>query len=420
MKQKNNMNIGGWNLLGVSRHIRELRAVIAEEAKKPLTVLVQGPTGTGKELIAKDIHDHSPRKNQPFVIVNCGAIVGDLFESELFGHERGAFTGALKEKKGLVEVANGGTLFLDEVGDLRADHQLKLLRFLQDKTYRPVGGEKEKSADVRVIAATNKDLAVEVKNIFREDFYYRLSQSIIKTVPLKDRPEDIVFLVNHFASRDNLKIEDKKKVLLYSYFYSGNVRQLQNYLYKNSDQIINEWKDELISQGFDREVITELRSYEDFYDLERQARSLFYSSQQLVWDGESRQEKPPVSWAEKLLYDPDVNDWIEAIAFVGESNCNLGKIVEAYEIVTLLRSGMLKSKIVDFLHIRKKKVSSEFFREYYGLVWPEDNGPLIQSASLKLKYFPLFQAELTKLKERSIREFIKRVKSFGFSLIIDK
>lgn len=409
MKQRNNINTDGWNLLGVSKHIRELRAMIAEEAKKPLTVLVQGPTGTGKELIAKDIHDHSPRKNFPFVIVNCGAIVKDLFESELFGHEKGAFTGALNKKRGQIEVANGGTLFLDEVGDLRVDHQVKLLRFLQDKTYRPVGEEKEKSADVRVVAATNKDLAVEVKNNFREDFYYRLSQSIIKTVPLKDRPEDIVFLVNHFASRDNLKIEDKKKVLLYSYFYPGNVRQLQNYLYKNSDQIINEWKDELISQGFDREVITELRSYEDFDDLERQARSLFYYSQ-----------KPPVPWTDKLLNDPDVYDCIEAISIFGESNGDLGKIIEAYEIVTLLQSGMLKSKIVDFLRIRREKVSPESFREYYGLPWPENNKPLMQSASLKLKYFPLFQAELTKLKERSVREFIKRVKSSGFTLIFDK
>ena len=131
------------------------------------------------------------------MIVNCGAIVGDLFESELFGHEKGAFTGALIKKRGLVEVANGGTLFLDEVGDLRADHQVKLLRFLQDKTYRPVGGETEKSADVRVVAATNKDLMTEVNNNinnkFRDDLYYRLSQSTIKTVPLKDRPEDISF-----------------------------------------------------------------------------------------------------------------------------------------------------------------------------------------------------------------------------------
>jgi len=174
---------------------------------------------------------------------------------------------------------------------------------------------------------------------------------------------------------------------------------LQNYLYRNSDQIIEEWKDELIAQGFDREVITELRSYEDFDYLKRQARNILYYSHQWVWDGNSRQKKPFESWAEKLLNDQNVHDWLEAISFIGESNGDLSKIVEAYEIITLLRSGMIKSRIVDFLHIRKEKVSPKIFMEYYGLPWPEYNEPLMQYASSKLNYFPLFQAELSKLRE---------------------
>jgi DNA-binding NtrC family response regulator len=399
-RKDHNVNIDGWNLKGVSQHILELRAKIKDIAQKPLTVLIQGPTGTGKELVAKDIHEHSPRKEKPFVPVNCGAIPADLLESELFGYEKGAFTGANKPKKGQIELPNGGTLFLDEVGDLRTDHQGKLLRFLENKTYLPVGGEKEKSADVRVIAATNKDLMAKAKGIiFRDDLYYRLCQLNIKTAALKDRPEDIVYLLNHFSKLERLEINAKIKILLYSYYYPGNVRELKNYLYKDYDQIIEGWKDELIAQGFDREIITDFSSYEDFDYLIRQARNHLFYSHQWVSNGNALIKKPADPWAEKVLKDQDVHDWLKAISFVGESNCNLGKIVEAYEIITLLRSGMLKSKIVDFLQIRREKVSPEFFREYYGLPWPETNEPLIQSASLKLNYFPLFRAELSKLQE---------------------
>jgi DNA-binding NtrC family response regulator len=398
----------GWNLKGISHHIRELRAEIAEEAKKPLTVLIQGPTGTGKELIARDIHNHSPRKDFPLVIVNCGAIVQDLFESELFGHEKGAFTGAIGKKRGQVELANKGTLFLDEIGDLRADHQVKLLRFLQNKTYCPVGGEKEKFTDVRVIAATNKDLLTETKNNdFRDDLYYRLSQSIIKTVPLNDRPEDIVFLLNHFASIERLEIDAKKKVLLYSYFYPGNVRQLQNYLYRKSNEIIKEWKEELIAQRFEPEVIAELRSYEDFDVLEREARSLLYYSHRWVWDGNSRRKKPAEPWAEKLLNDPNIYDWLKAIAFVGKSNGDLSKIVEAYEIITLLRSGMPKSTIVKFLQVRREKVYPEFFKENYGISLPENNEQHVESISLRFGDFPLYQAKLTELQEMITSKILK-------------
>ena len=399
MKHKNNMNIEGWNLLGVSKHIRDLRAEIAEEAKKPLTVLVQGPSGTGKELIAKDIHNHSPRKNFLFVTVNCGAIVGDLFESELFGHEKGAFTGALNKKRGLVEVANGGTLFLDEVGDLRTDHQVKLLRFLQDKTYRPVGGEEEREVDVRVVAATNKDLMAEVNNNkFREDLYYRLAQSRIKTVPLKDRPEDMVYLVNWFSKKKGFEVDTKKKILLYSYDFPGNVRQLENFLQSNLDKIIDELKEYWIGLGIHPNYFLRCPSYQGFNDLKIRAEES--NSFQWVRVGEDDCEvESYYAWAEKLFNDYNAHNCLEAIFLMGEKNDNFNKIIEAYEITTLLLSHMSSSDIAKLLKIRKEKVSPNYFSTYYGLNWPKESDIFKDYFVMRLQYFPLFQSLIAKLRK---------------------
>jgi transcriptional regulator with PAS, ATPase and Fis domain len=399
MKQKNDTNLGGWNLLGVSKHIRELRKEIAEAAEKPFTVLVQGPSGTGKELIARDIHDHSPRKNSPFVIVNCAAIVKDLFESELFGHEKGAFTGALKEKKGLVEVADGGTLFLDEVGDLRADHQVKLLRFLQDKTYRPVGGEKERKVDVRVVAATNKDLMAEVNNNnFREDLYYRLAQSRIKTTSLKDRPEDIVYLLNWFSMKKEFEVDVKKKLLLYSYTFPGNVRQLKTFLHRNLNQLIDELKEDWVRWGIHPNHFITNPSYRGFRILLSQAKES--NDFQYVQVGADDFEVASCrTWVEKLFNDRNAYDCLEAIFLMGENNDIFNKIIEAYEITTLLLSHMPSSAIAKLLKIRKEKVSPNSFMTYYNLNWPKGTDLFKNYYTMKVQHFPLFQSLLAKLRK---------------------
>src|SRR5262249_51811311 len=176
--------------------------IIHRVARSDATVLVQGESGTGKELIARAIHRRSPRAEAPFVAINCGAIPETLLEAELFGHERGAFTGAHVQRKGRVELVAGGTLFLDEIGELSPMLQVKLLRFLQERTIERVGGRELIHVDTRVIAATNRDLKVELeRGGFREDLYYRLSVVAIRVPPLRERGEDIIVLANAFLRR---------------------------------------------------------------------------------------------------------------------------------------------------------------------------------------------------------------------------
>lgn len=200
------------------------------------TVLIQGESGTGKELIARYIHAHSRRANNPFIAVNCGAIPADLLESEMFGHEKGAFTGAVGSRMGLFQLANGGTIFLDEIGEMTPALQVKLLRVLQEREIRPVGADRTVRVDVRVIAATNRDLAAEVeKKRFREDLYYRLQVIPITIPPLRERRSDIPVLVQHFLDRHNsqrpgqaVRISDEAMVHLWEYDWPGNVRELEN------------------------------------------------------------------------------------------------------------------------------------------------------------------------------------------------
>ncbi len=200
------------------------------------TVLVQGESGTGKELVAKWIHYESSRADKPFVAINCAAVPSTLLESELFGYDKGAFTDAKAMKKGLFELADGGTVFLDEIGDMELGMQAKLLRFLEDRTFRRVGGSKVISVDVRIISATNKDLlkAVEEKS-FRNDLYYRLQVIPIFLPPLRERKEDIVILANHFIESFNKEFNKKIKGLsagaeqmLTDYSWPGNIRELKN------------------------------------------------------------------------------------------------------------------------------------------------------------------------------------------------
>ena len=224
------------SLIGKSRAMQEVFKLIEQVAGSRSTVMIYGKSGTGKELVAKAVHFNSNRAARPFVAVNCAAIPAELLESELFGHEKGAFTGAIATKVGKFELATGGTLFLDEVGSMRLDLQAKILRALQEREIERVGGTRTIKIDVRVLAATNRDLkrAVE-EGLFREDLYYRLNVVPITLPDLKDRQEDVPLLANHFmrkfAQESNPTIREISKeamAILLSYPWPGNVRELEN------------------------------------------------------------------------------------------------------------------------------------------------------------------------------------------------
>jgi PAS domain S-box-containing protein len=224
------------DLISRSPAMREIFDMLPQVADSRSTVLIQGETGTGKELLAKAIHNLSPRRDQPFVAVNCGALPETLLESELFGYKAGAFTGAVRDKPGRFALARGGTLFLDEIGDIKMNLQVRLLRVLQEKTFEPLGGMRSEKADVRLLAATNRDLARAVdENLFRQDLYYRINVIRIDLPPLRSRKEDIPLLVAHFVARLN-RIQGKAidgvgpdvMPLLMDHDYPGNVRELEN------------------------------------------------------------------------------------------------------------------------------------------------------------------------------------------------
>ncbi|HWQ42210.1 MAG TPA: sigma-54 dependent transcriptional regulator [Desulfosporosinus sp.] len=224
----------GWQLVGNSDALQAVKHLVERVALTPVTVLIQGESGTGKELVAHAIHTLSPRVDGPFIRVNCAALTETLLESELFGHEKGAFTGAHIRKTGRFELADGGTLFLDEIGELSFNVQAKLLRVLQERTFERVGGEKTIKVDARIIAATNRDLLKETQEgRFREDLYYRLSVFPISVPPLREHREDIPFLVEHFLEK--IKTYGGSKILgpgvlnpLIDYGWPGNVRELEN------------------------------------------------------------------------------------------------------------------------------------------------------------------------------------------------
>jgi two-component system response regulator PilR (NtrC family) len=224
------------NIVGASPSMDKLKQTIRTVASTQSTVLVYGESGTGKELVARAVHTCSPRAAEPFVSINCGAFPETLLESELFGYVKGAFTGANQNKRGLFEVANGGTIFLDEIGEMNLTMQVKLLRVLQERCVRPVGGSDEIAIDVRVIAATNRDLERQVaEGTFREDLYYRLSVIPVTVPPLRERREDLPLLVNHFlkkylpAARKNIvRVKQDSLSALANYDWPGNVRQLEN------------------------------------------------------------------------------------------------------------------------------------------------------------------------------------------------
>ncbi|MDQ6960026.1 MAG: sigma-54 dependent transcriptional regulator [Mariprofundaceae bacterium] len=223
-------------LIGQSIAIRRVRERLLRAARRDFTVLISGESGTGKEIAARFVHTHSGRSSGPFVPVHCGAIPFDLFESELFGHVRGAFTGAESDRIGLMESANGGTLFLDEIGDMPLAVQVKLLRALQDHRVRRVGAEEERKVDIRIVAASNRDLDAEVKHGgFRQDLFYRLNVVPVHMPPLRQRREDIPLLVDHFLTcwsqgGKPLRLAPDAMKKLASFPLPGNVRELENLL----------------------------------------------------------------------------------------------------------------------------------------------------------------------------------------------
>ena len=226
------------NIIAKSKVMQDVFKTIQKVSPSNATVLIEGESGTGKELAAKSIHFNSPRRDKPFIAVNCSALAENLLESELFGHEKGAFTGAASTKKGRFELADGGTLFLDEIGELSANLQVKLLRVLQEKTIERVGGVRTISVDIRIIAATNKNLKEEMVNgRFREDLFYRLDVVHIVMPPLRDRQDDIPLLVGHFirkyeserkAAAPVTGVEQEVDRLFFNYSWPGNVRELEN------------------------------------------------------------------------------------------------------------------------------------------------------------------------------------------------
>jgi DNA-binding NtrC family response regulator len=223
-------------LIGQHPLIQRIQVLVRKVAGTDATVLITGESGTGKELVARNVHALSARSEGPFIALNCGAIPAELLESELFGHERGAFTGAIGARHGMFQVARGGTIFLDEVAEMSPPLQVKLLRVLQEREFRPVGSDRTIKADVRVIAASNKELFDEVsKGRFREDLFYRLQVIPIRLPPLRDRRSDIPLLMEHFLEKMNarrpqgpVRLSESAQVQLWEYDWPGNVRELEN------------------------------------------------------------------------------------------------------------------------------------------------------------------------------------------------
>ncbi|MBW2084703.1 MAG: sigma 54-interacting transcriptional regulator [Deltaproteobacteria bacterium] len=229
------------SLVGRSPQMFKVYDLIRRAAQTPTNILITGESGTGKELVARAIHENSPRANEQFVTINCGGMPEQLIESELFGHKKGSFTGAMMDKPGLFEIANKGTIFLDEIGELSMPIQVKLLRVVQEKTYRTVGGTEERVVDIRLISATNKDLETEIMNgRFREDLYYRLNVINIKLPPLREREGDLPLLAHYFLEKYSRELAKKVwKISSYAldilsqYDFPGNVRELQNIIQRS-------------------------------------------------------------------------------------------------------------------------------------------------------------------------------------------
>ncbi|MFK4764797.1 sigma-54 interaction domain-containing protein [Desulfobaculum sp. SPO524] len=232
------MDIVKSGIIGQSPALKKVFGVLAKVAPTESTVLVTGESGTGKELLVRALHANSKRADKPFVPINCGAIPRELLESELFGHEKGAFTHAIRSRAGRFELADGGTIFLDEIGELDLSLQVKILRVLQEREFERVGGSKTQQVDVRIVAATNRDLEDEVnKGNFREDLFYRLNVIPLHLPPLRQRGNDVSLLADHFLKRFTdtqgcapLRLGPEARAMLLSYSWPGNIRELENFM----------------------------------------------------------------------------------------------------------------------------------------------------------------------------------------------
>jgi Nif-specific regulatory protein len=265
--------------IGSSPRMQEVFAEVHQVAPTRTTVLLRGESGTGKEVIARAVHNLSPRKNAPFVRVNCAALTESLLESELFGHEKGAFTGAIGSRKGRFELAHGGTLFLDEIGDISASFQAKLLRVLQEKEFERVGGSTPIKVDVRLVMATNRNLEKMVAaGEFRADLYYRINVVSIFLPPLRERREDIPLMVEHFLARFNkdnarqIKVTPKAMKVLTSCYWPGNVRELENCVERTATMALNEELTDLSFPCHDNRCLTQVLHYMDREDAVRPGR----------------------------------------------------------------------------------------------------------------------------------------------------
>lgn len=230
------MQFDSGSIIGESKALKDVFKILAKVAPTDSTVLVTGESGTGKELLVRALHNNSQRNDKPFIPINCGAIPHELLESELFGHEKGAFTHAVRSRAGRFELADGGTVFLDEIGEMDLSLQVKILRVLQEKEFERVGGTSAKKVDVRIVAATNRDLEAEVSGgRFREDLFYRLNVIPLHLPPLRDRGGDVKLLAEHFLKRLNrlegpLRLSPEALRILSAYSWPGNVRELENFM----------------------------------------------------------------------------------------------------------------------------------------------------------------------------------------------
>jgi len=265
--------------IGGSPRMQEVFSEVHQVAPTKTTVLLRGESGTGKEVIARAVHNLSPRKDEPFVRVNCAALTESLLESELFGHEKGAFTGAVGARKGRFELAHGGTLFLDEIGDISPSFQAKLLRVLQEREFERVGGSHPIRVDVRMVLATNRNLEKMVASgEFRADLYYRINVVSIFLPPLRERREDIPLMVEHFLARFNKENGRKVKVtpralkVLTSCYWPGNVRELENCVERTATMTLSEDLTDLSFPCHDNRCLTQVLHYIDREDAVRPGR----------------------------------------------------------------------------------------------------------------------------------------------------
>jgi two-component system response regulator PilR (NtrC family) len=253
------------DMVASDRNMKKIFDLIPKAASSKTNVMITGESGTGKELVARAIHKHSHRKNQPFVTINCGGIPENLLESELFGHKKGSFTGAIQDKMGLFRAAHDGTMFLDEIGDLPLPTQVKLLRVVQDRTFKPIGETEDVKVDVRIVSATNKDLEQKViSGQFREDLFYRLNVISLKIPPLRERKEDIPVLLDYFLDKfskehgkEKISISNYTIKALSNYSFPGNVRELENLVERS------------ISLGMSNIILPESLTLSHFKDKQR-------------------------------------------------------------------------------------------------------------------------------------------------------